>query len=82
MMTSLDKPDLSTQEICNTIIDSSEVKNPIPWPDPTPEELNSLWFNQIWNVIKTWDINGEPTQPYHVIYILNAIKPNKIDEIE
>lgn len=27
-----------------------------PWPDPTPDQLNSYWFNQIWNVIKDWDI--------------------------
>jgi len=52
----------------------------IPWPDPTPEQLNSFWFNRIWDVIKTWDINvPEVYEGYcgatgnHVVAILNAI---------
>jgi hypothetical protein len=86
-MLSLDKTDLSAQQTSNTIIDSSEVKNPIPWPDPTPEELNSLWFNQIWNVIKTWDVNvPEVYDGYcgatgnHVVAILHALNPPKQGE--
>lgn len=34
-----------------------EIENPAPWPDPTPEMLESPEFNAIWNVIKSWDIN-------------------------
>lgn len=52
----------------------------IPWPDPTPEQLNTLWFNRIWDAIKTWDINvPEAYEGYcgatgnHVVHILNAI---------
>ena len=55
----------------------------IPWPDPTPEQLQTLWFNRIWDAIKTWDVNGEPAQPYHVAHILNSISPdNYFDENE
>lgn len=32
-------------------------KNPIPWPDPTSEQLADPRFEAIWQVIKTWDIN-------------------------
>ncbi len=52
----------------------------IPWPDPTPEQLQTLWFNRIWDAIKTWDINvPEAYEGYcsangnHVVHILNAI---------
>lgn len=52
----------------------------IPWPDPTPEQLQTLWFNRIWNAIKTWDVNvPEAYEGYcgatgnHVVHILNAI---------
>lgn len=27
-----------------------------PWPDPTPEMLKNPLFNDIWDVIKKWDI--------------------------
>ena len=29
----------------------------IPWPDPTPEMLETPEFNAIWECIKYWDIN-------------------------
>ena len=55
----------------------------IPWPDPTPEQLQTLWFNRIWDAIKTWDINvPEAYEGYcgatgnHVVHILNAITAN------
>lgn len=54
----------------------------ISWPDPTPEQLQSKWFNQIWEVIKTWDISvPEAYDGYcgatgnHVVAILNALSP-------
>ena len=76
----------------NNIVDDSpdivhgEVNVPftpiLPWPDPTPDQLNSLWFNKIWQVIKDWDINVPGAyQGYcgatgnHVVAILNAISP-------
>ena len=31
--------------------------NSIPWPDPIPEMLETPEFNDVWNCIKTWDIN-------------------------
>jgi len=38
-------------------ISSEESINPIPWPDPSPKELETPEFEAIWQVIKTWDIN-------------------------
>ena len=35
----------------------SEPENPIPWPDPTPEMLNTPEFEAVWQCIKRWDIN-------------------------
>ena len=35
----------------------NEPQHPIPWPDPTPEMLDSPRFNAIWHCIKSWDIN-------------------------
>ena len=69
---------------------SSDFVPTIPWPDPTEEQLNSVWFNQIWNVIKTWDVNVPgayegycSTSGNHVVAILNALSPeNTFDEIE
>lgn len=49
-------------------------------PNPTPEQLESLEFNAIWDCIKSWDVevpefytgycaaNGS-----HVVLILNAL---------
>jgi hypothetical protein len=34
-----------------------EPKNPIPWPDPTPEMVESEEFKVVWDCIKRWDIN-------------------------
>ena len=66
----------------NKVSELNPIKNPIPWPDPTEDELSSLWFNQIWNVIKTWDINvPEAYNGYcaatgnHVVAILHALNP-------
>lgn len=39
------------------VVDHTEVKNPAPWPDPTPEMLESESFNRVWECIKRWDIN-------------------------
>jgi len=33
-----------------------EVKDPIPWPDPTPAMLKTSKFKAVWECIKTWDI--------------------------
>ena len=27
------------------------------WPDPTPEMLETILFDTIWRVIKSWDVN-------------------------
>jgi hypothetical protein len=49
--------------------------------DPTPEELQSPLFNQIWNSIKSWDINVPSEYSgytgatgNHVCAILDAIR--------
>ncbi len=34
-----------------------QIINPIPWPDPSPDDLSSPEFEAIWQTIKTWDIN-------------------------
>ncbi len=31
-------------------------KDPAPWPDPTPEMLETPEFNAVWDCIKSWDI--------------------------
>lgn len=61
----------------------------IPWPDPTKEQLNSLWFNQIWDVIKDWNINVPNAYDgycsatgNHVVAILNAISKPEVDHID
>lgn len=35
----------------------SEPVDPKPWPDPTPEMLESLEFEAVWQCIKGWDIH-------------------------
>lgn len=60
---------------------STDVKERMPWPDPTPEMLEDPVFNAIWNTIKHWDINV-PTvyEGYcgatgnHVRAILDAVR--------
>jgi len=59
----------------------NELKNPIEWRDPLPEELETPEFNAVWDVIKTWDINvPEAYNGYcgatgnHVVAILDALK--------
>jgi hypothetical protein len=66
----------SKEMIANRIDYLNSKEQTLPWPDPTKEQLNSLWFNQIWEVIKDWDINGEVAQQYHVVHILNSICPD------
>lgn len=40
------------------IVSDSDVKNPAPWPGPTPEMLNNdPLFEAIWIAIKSWDVN-------------------------
>ena len=60
----------------------------IPWPDPTPDELDAYWFNKIWDAIKTWDINVpeayvgyEGATGNHVVHILHALnaKPENVE---
>lgn len=34
-----------------------EPLHPAPWPDPTPEMLQSKAFEAIWQKIKRWDVN-------------------------
>jgi hypothetical protein len=36
---------------------SGEPENPIPWPEPTPEMLETPEFEAVWQCIKRWDIN-------------------------
>ena len=62
----------------------SQIENPILWPDPTPEEINTPEFMAIWNVIKTWDINVPGAYVgycgatgNHVKAILDAVKRPK-----
>jgi hypothetical protein len=59
----------------------NKIENPIDWPDPTEEQLNSYRFNKIWEVIKDWDI-AVPTAyngycgatGNHVVAIMNALE--------
>jgi hypothetical protein len=67
-------------EYKDRFIHTDVVENPIPWPDPTSEQFNSELFDQIWNVIHTWDINvPEVYNGYcgatgnHVVAIMNGI---------
>jgi hypothetical protein len=39
------------------LISDGEPPNPIAWPDPTQEMLDSPLFMAVWNCIKKWDIN-------------------------
>jgi hypothetical protein len=57
------------------------------WRDPEPHELETLWFNKIWEVIKDWDINVEGAyEGYcsatgnHVVAILDALVENKDED--
>lgn len=66
----------------STVVDENEIINPISWPDPSPEDLNSSEFETIWQIIKTWDINvPEAYNGYcgasgnHVKAILDALSP-------
>lgn len=36
---------------------NTEQKTQDTCPDPTPEMLETLEFNAVWECIKTWDIN-------------------------
>lgn len=63
-------------------ISDGEPPNPAPWPDPTPEMLQSPEFEAVWQCIKRWDINVP--QVYagycgatgnHVRAILDALRP-------
>jgi len=63
-----------------TVIETNPLINPIPWPDPSPEDLETPEFEVIWQVIKTWDINvPEAYKGYcgangnHVKAILDAL---------
>lgn len=63
------------------IFNVEEPINPIPWPDPLPEDLKKPEFEAIWQTIKTWDINvPEAYCGYcgasgnHVKAILDALK--------
>ena len=69
---SVDKP---------TTTSITEPENPIPWPDPSPEELETPEFEAIWQAIKTWDINVPGAYGgycgatgNHVKAILNALQ--------
>ena len=62
------------------------VHNPIPWPDPTPEMLETPEFEAVWNCIKFWDIHVpgvntdrvyENATGNHVRAILDALKGNR-----
>lgn len=62
-------------------VNVEEPINPIPWPDPLPEDLRTPEFEAIWQTIKTWDINvPEAYSGYcgasgnHVKAILDALK--------
>lgn len=53
---------------------------PQPWPDPTPEQLQSPAFQAVWDVIKTWDIavpaaySGHTgAEGNHVVAILDGL---------
>ncbi len=41
----------------NTVTLIEKPISPIPWPDPSLEELRTPEFEAIWQTIKTWDIN-------------------------
>ena len=69
----MDKSELRTT---NTFVQS------IPWPDPTPEMMDTEEFEAIWQCIRSWDINvPEAYMGYmgatgnHVRAILDALKP-------
>ena len=51
---------LSVEAPCDKsseVISARKPVNPIPWPDPSQEELDTPEFEAIWQAIKTWDIN-------------------------
>lgn len=43
---------LSPRLVCD-----GELRNPIPWPGPTPEMLESPEFEAVWQCLRRWDIN-------------------------
>ena len=43
--------------LSHLVVDENEIINPIPWSDPSPEDLRLPEFEAIWQTIKTWDIN-------------------------
>lgn len=66
-------------------INKSQVK--LPMPNPSKEEVDSLQFNAIWDIIKTWDINvPEFYSGYcsgngsHVKLILDSLKQANREE--
>jgi len=69
------------------LIHDGEPKNPIPWPDPTPEMLASPEFEAVWQCIKKWDINVPDAYAgycgangNHVRAILDALEHVKASE--
>lgn len=87
----LPKPEIKQTDLfeLNDIMDTShEIIHPQilgsvfkkEMPNPTEDELNSIWFNKIWSVIKNWDVNCPDyyngycgANGSHVMMILNAL---------
>lgn len=81
MIKSGDLMQFGDQMLSPRTIHDGEPTNPAPWPDPTPEMLESPEFEAVWQCIKRWDINVP--QAYagycgatgnHVRAILDALK--------
>ena len=76
------------QAVCKimaTELQSQEIMNRIPWPDPTPKDLRTPEFNAVWDCIKKWDIAVPNAYcgycgatGNHVMAILNALKGLKL----
>lgn len=64
------------------LIQDGEPANPISWPGPTQEMLDSPKFEAVWQCIKKWDINVPDAYAgysgatgNHVRAILDALWP-------
>lgn len=72
------QPDTPQESSATT---TPEAPGDVPWPDPTPEMLNTPEFNAIWDCIKRWDINAPSVHRgycgatgNHVRAILDALR--------
>ncbi|CCH01261.1 hypothetical protein FAES_3252 [Fibrella aestuarina BUZ 2] len=69
------------------LVSSGIVNPPASYPSPTPEQLDSTEFKELWSVMKDWDINVPGwyegytgCMGNHVMAVLNALPVLKEDE--